>query len=83
MQPKIEFDEFWSLFPKKVGKKPAKKLWDRLSAEVQRTILADLPKRKLGQKWQEHTYIEHPTTYLNQERWEDEIEGVASSVFTL
>jgi hypothetical protein len=68
------FEDFWALYPKHVGRKPAMKIWIRLSPTTQQTILDDLPKRVKGRKWADKTYIEHPTTYLNQERWDDEIE---------
>lgn len=67
------FDSFWTLYPKKQDKKKAQIKWDRLPEETRRLIMLDLPKRIVGHKWQAG-FIENPTTYLNGERWEDEIE---------
>jgi glutaredoxin len=72
---KISFDEFWKLYPNKVEKKKSEEKWNRLSIEIQRIILLDIPKRKSGEKWSKDNgkYIEMPTTYINGERWNDEI----------
>ena len=64
------FAVFWSRFPKKVGKKPAQSAWKRLSKEKRTTALGDCEARYTGIEKQ---YIPNPATYLNQERWNDEI----------
>lgn len=75
----LEFDRFWSLYPRKVDKKNARKVWDR---SIQRTrpekITAGLADRVL---WWEASgtpmrLIKHPTTWLYGECWNDEIEPV-------
>lgn len=68
----ISFSEFWTIYPKKVDKKKSEAKWNRLTITVQRTILADIPKRKQTSGWKAN-YIPNPTTYLNGERWNDEI----------
>ncbi len=72
---KVSFDIFWDLYPKKVEKKKTESKWNKLDVKIQEAIIADLPKRKLGEKWSkdEGRFIEMPTTYLNGERWNDEI----------
>lgn len=69
----VPFDEFWSLYPKKVERKKSEMKWARLSYENQRAVIDDIPKRILGRQWQAG-YIPNPMTYLNGERWNDEIE---------
>lgn len=68
------FDEFWQVYPVKRDKKKARDKWkakgldskaDQIISDVQTRATAD------GQ-WLEG-YIPLPTTYLNGERWEDEI----------
>jgi DNA-binding transcriptional regulator YhcF (GntR family) len=71
--PSVSFELFWNLYPKKVERKKAEEKWDRLSEDVQGRILEDIPKRQLGRQWQAG-YIPNPTTYLNGERWTDQIE---------
>ena len=69
---KIPFENFWKLYPKKVAKKKAEQKWERLTKETQEIILADLPKRVKCDQWLKG-FILDPTTYLNGERWLDEI----------
>lgn len=68
------FEEFWKLYPKKVGKKPCHDTWKRKKLdEKAEMIIADVERRqRLDRKWLEG-FIVNPQTYLNQERWEDEI----------
>jgi hypothetical protein len=68
----ISFNDFWILYPKKADKKKAEIIWKKLSYEMQQKILIDVPLRKDGKQWKEG-FIPNPTTYLNGERWNDEI----------
>lgn len=72
VEVKKSFDDFWLMYPRKVEKKKAKEKWDRLNWEVQEKILKDIPSRLEDEQWK-RGYIPHPTTYLNGERWNDEI----------
>lgn len=69
------FDDFWSLYPRKVVKQTARKIWAKLKPDddLQQTILSDIRRRVKGE-WngKDMQYIPHPSTYLNQRRWEDE-----------
>lgn len=73
----IDFLDFWALYPKKVGKDPAKKKWDKL--KVNDKLFALIKKALLEQckstNWTKDNgqYIPNPATWLNQKRWEDEI----------
>jgi len=69
----MAFDVFWSLYPKKVDKKKSEIKWNKLSLETQKIIVDDLPKRIKDRKWKAG-FIPNATTYLNGERWNDEIE---------
>ena len=71
----LPFDSFWLLYPKKVERLKAEITWARLSLEVQQKILDDIPRRVLGRQWHEG-FIPNPTTYLNGERWNDQIEQI-------
>lgn len=71
------FAEFWAVYPRKVGRKPAWDQWckhrlDRL-ADV---ILTDIGLRQIADRRWLAGYIPNPLTYLAQERWEDAIEVV-------
>jgi len=70
------FNEFWKLYPRKVSKKMAEKAWNRLSKLKQADALEALPNHI--QYWKlkntETEYIPHATTWINQGRWEDELD---------
>ena len=71
------FDDFWNVYPRHVAKQNALKSWKALKPndELLQAILADV-NRRLGGEWRgkDMQYIPHPSTYLNQRRWEDETE---------
>ena len=69
------FDEFWMIYPRKIGKLTAKRSWEKLSQENQQKALeAIVEHRKYwvakGTDWE---FIPHASTWLNQERFEDEL----------
>ncbi len=77
------FDEFWKLYPKKVGKQAAKNSWKRIkpNAELFDRILAAVQKAKNSAQWIRNNgqYIPNPATWLNQGRWDDDLEPAAAS----
>jgi len=71
----MKFENFWSQYPKKVGKLTAKRSWEKLSLDNQQKALeAIVEHRKYwvakGTDWE---FIPHASTWLNQERFEDEL----------
>ena len=70
------FARFWEVYPKKVGKIAAEKLWKRLSPDgdlVDRMLEAiELQRRSDQWKRDGGQYIPNPATWLSQGRWEDE-----------
>ena len=71
----MTFEQFWQQYPKKVGKLTAKRSWEKLSQENQQKALeAIVEHRKYwsakGTEWE---FIPHASTWLNQERFEDEL----------
>ena len=71
----MTFENFWQQYPKKVGKLTAKRSWEKLSQENQQKALeAIVEHRKYwsakGTDWE---FIPHASTWLNQERFEDEL----------
>lgn len=69
------FEQFWEAYPRKQNKTKAKKVWKNRKLDKQiDLILEDIAKRKLhDHQWKEKQYTPLATTYLNGERWEDEI----------
>lgn len=74
--PISPFAGFWSAYPKKVGRQAALKAWERIAPDEQlgREIIAAVDAQKTSRQWlkDEGQFIPHPTTWLNQRRWEDE-----------
>ena len=72
-QPKA-FDQFFSAYPKRVKRKPAHEIWKRKCLDSRLPeLLADIQKRLDSDSRWKGGYVPDPTTYLNQERWNDEI----------
>lgn len=68
------FEEFFSAYPKRVKKKPARELWVRKKLNtLAEQIIQDVAMRLSSDKRWQDGFIPDPTTYLNQERWNDEL----------
>ena len=74
------FNSFWALYPRKVSKKPAFKAWNKICKSLKTLeavndftarVIQDVTNRT---KLQQFGFDKlHPSTYLNQERWQDEL----------
>ena len=76
-KPKTPFDDFWQQYPRRIAKGASRKAFDAaLKITTAEEIIlgairfADYCK----QVGTEPRYIPHPSTWLNGERWEDELE---------
>ena len=69
------FDAFWTAYPRKVGKGAAKKAFEEVPKSKHAAILRAIEAQKKSEQWQKENgkYIPNPATWLNQERWEDEL----------
>lgn len=71
------FGLFWKEYPRKIDRKKALSKWTKLnpSPEQFNQIMAALKNQKQLKQWLKDNgaYIPHPTTWLNGERWNDEI----------
>ncbi len=72
-----QFDQFWAIYPRKVGKKAALNIWTRLKPDkdLLEQILRAVEKQKKLDQWTKDggQFIPNPATWLNQCRWEDEL----------
>jgi hypothetical protein len=69
------FDTFWYNYPKKTDRKRAVQAFSKLNAANAKLATEDCKVRFTGT---DKKYIPNPTTYLNGERWNDELPtGVA------
>ena len=71
------FDKFWGIYPKKIGKKCAYNSFKKiknLDEEFDKIIQA-VEFLKQSKNWKKNNgqFIPYPTTFLNQERWKDEV----------
>ena len=66
------FDLFWNKYPNKKDRKKAKDKFSKLSIEKRKQAIEWIDRLKKSDQWQ-RWFIPLPTTYLNWERWEDEV----------
>ena len=74
---KNQFDTFWEAYPRKVGKQRAKQVFLKLEQDKFAAIMKALQDQKDTTQWQRNggQFIPHPTTWINQGRWEDDPEA--------
>ena len=79
------FGEFWSNYPNKKAKKDAVKAWGKikLNNNLFNLIIESLEKHKKSVDWVKNggKFIPHPATWLNGERWNDEVEEAQVGLF--
>lgn len=72
-----KFNKFWQIYPRKVGKGNAKKIFYKIkpsNALFNQIIEAvEMQKNSIDWKKEKGQFIPHPSTWLNQERWQDEL----------
>jgi len=73
------FDKFWESYPRKIGKGAARKSFERIKPDnaLLEKMLNTITKFKASYSWTKNDgiYIPHPSTWLNQERWNDVLPG--------
>ncbi len=69
------FENYWKINPVKKNKIRAKRIWDRKKLyKIEIVICADIKNRlENDTQWQNPQFIPHPSTYLQNELWNDEI----------
>ena len=69
------FDRFWEIYPKKVGKEAARRAFAKVKAPTD-TLITAVEAQKHSPQWEKENgrFIPNPATWLNQGRWEDEVE---------
>lgn len=81
------FEQFWITYPKerRVGKKRARQAWEKagITPDMVPGILAALERQKRTPQWTKNggQFIPHPTTWINGERWTDEVPDVGPTGF--
>ena len=76
------FERFWKLYPRKRDKLKALRAWDKLKADrkLMQTMSAALKAQMATEEWQRDNgrAIPYPSTWINNRRWEDELEDAPS-----
>lgn len=78
----IAFDEFWAIYPRKIGKLDAQKSYDKA---IRLTTIDKI--RTTAQNFaaqcnsSEPQFIPHPATWLNQGRWDDQPVAIVEHKF--
>jgi len=67
----IDFDIFWNLYNYKKDKPKSKVKWDKFKLETQQKIIDSIP--EYIESTPDKKYRKHPSTFLNNESWNNEI----------
>lgn len=80
-----EFQEFWNEYPRKIGRAKVEKIWQKimrdtlnsgeannLAHKIIESVKSQKKTNQLGNP--DQNFVPHPSTWLNQKRWQDEIE---------
>lgn len=72
----MSFQDFWAKYPRKVSKRVAEASWKRLTPQEQSDALEAIDQHLKYWKLKETAseFIPHPATWINQGRWEDELD---------
>ena len=74
---KVKFEEFYNRYPRKVKKKEVEKWFkkNKPSNELFSSMMNSLEQFRASRDWQKDggQFIPYPSTWLNQERWKDEL----------
>lgn len=77
-----QFETFWAAYPRKTGKGKAWESFEKydVTDELLGKMLETLEAAKRSAQWRKDggQFIPHPSTWLNQRRWEDEIPQTAT-----
>ena len=75
------FEAFWAAYPRKNGKLAAKRAFDRVHVPIE-TLVTAIRRQECSAQWtaENGKYIPYPATWLNQGRWEDDVEPVQRGI---
>lgn len=72
------FEDFWLVYPRKIAKGHARKAYEKACKIADpRAILIAAANFSNAMQGKDRQFIPHPTTWLNGERWEDELDHIA------
>ena len=65
------FEEFWKIYPRRIAKKKARQIFEK--HKDQERIIEGAKRFAVLNNKTDEKFIPHPTTWLNGERWNDEM----------
>ena len=73
------FEKFWSYYPRGESRKAAVRAWDKLAPDdaMIDKMAAALKRQMKSEDWQRGIGIPYASTWINGQRWEDEVKVVA------
>lgn len=80
--PLSDFDMFWALVPRRVGKKAAERAWRAVERRGESQEAIDGMRayaQAFAQSGTELKYVPHPSTWLNRRGWDDDLQAVFPS----
>jgi hypothetical protein len=71
----LSFGQFWLVYPRKRARLAAFKSFKRIAPdeETLTQIIVGIMRYMRSGEWDDSRYIPYPATFLNQERWKDEV----------
>lgn len=74
----VGFEDFWSAYPKKIGKDKCRKWFEnkKPTKELVQIMIQAVEQQKTTEQWTRENgrFIPHPYTWLNRGGWEDEVQ---------
>lgn len=67
------FDEFWTIYDKKIEKPQAEKAWKKAKPSVELQLQIYAAARQYVQSTPDKKYRKNPSTWLNNQCWNDEV----------
>lgn len=75
------FEDFWTAYPRKVGKEDALKAFVKLSpdADLLAVMLKAIAAQSKSEQWvKDRQFIPHPATWINGKRWQDDLDDAGN-----
>ena len=75
MKTDVMFEQFWEVYPKKVGKDKCQKWFKvrKITQEFVDDLVLSITQQKKSESWKDAQFIPHPYTWLNRGGWNDEL----------
>jgi len=76
-----DFETFWKAYPRRVGKGAAFEVWEKKEHPEVAVVVAAVEAQAKSDQWKKEggKFIPHPRTWLNQKRWDDDVEPAKPS----